>query len=230
MKFLRFSEPYLSNNKADSFHANSLSFRNCMLRVPGSYNSKCVQKNNNVADSTTEVKIIKRWNGYRPAINWLPRDFRRYLIEEKIDNAIKDTKLKGKRRCNYYATNHTNNHPNKLPWIEALLETPIVDFRKFSIWRILVPYLINVRGLPSEECFRIIKDWLTRCNELERLNFNVNAKIKEAINRVGKYRPISPDNLKLENRDLYDMIKIPLMSVYAKKFPNILLAPNVRSR
>jgi hypothetical protein len=58
MKFLRFAEPYLSNNKADFSHGNSLSFRNCMLQIPGSHNSKCVLRNNGFADSSTEVKIM----------------------------------------------------------------------------------------------------------------------------------------------------------------------------
>jgi len=55
-----------------------------MLRLPGSYNSKCVLRNIGILDSSTEVKIIQRWNGYRPEINYLLRDFRRYLTQEKI--------------------------------------------------------------------------------------------------------------------------------------------------
>jgi hypothetical protein len=82
-KFLRFAEQYLSNKKADHCHSNGLSFRNCMLRIPSSYNSKCVQKNDNITDYTTEVKIIQKWDCNRPAINWLLRDFRKYLIQEK---------------------------------------------------------------------------------------------------------------------------------------------------
>jgi hypothetical protein len=65
MKFLRFAEPYLTNNKADASHSNSLSFKNYMLRVPGSHNYKCVLRNKGIADSSTEVKIIQSWHGYR---------------------------------------------------------------------------------------------------------------------------------------------------------------------
>ena len=82
-KFLRFSEKLLTNNKADPCHSNNLSFKNCMLRVPGSHNWECVKRNNNIPGSTTEVKIIQRWDGKRPAINRLLRDFRRYLFKKK---------------------------------------------------------------------------------------------------------------------------------------------------
>jgi hypothetical protein len=39
-----------------------------MLRIPGSHISKYVLRNNGIADGSTEVKIIQRWNGYRPDI------------------------------------------------------------------------------------------------------------------------------------------------------------------
>ena len=39
-KFIQFAEPFLSNNKADPEHSKGLSFKNCMIRIPGSFNSK----------------------------------------------------------------------------------------------------------------------------------------------------------------------------------------------
>jgi hypothetical protein len=45
-----------------------------MLRIPGSINSKNGQ----------EVKLLQQWDGKRIEINYLLRDFRRYLIEEKF--------------------------------------------------------------------------------------------------------------------------------------------------
>jgi hypothetical protein len=60
-KFIQFAEYYLSDNKADPCHTKGLSFKNCMVRIPGSFNSK------NGAEEE-EVKIIQRWNGFRPSI------------------------------------------------------------------------------------------------------------------------------------------------------------------
>jgi hypothetical protein len=39
-KFLRYAEAYLSGGKCDPQHNNTVSLRNCMLRIPGSINSK----------------------------------------------------------------------------------------------------------------------------------------------------------------------------------------------
>jgi hypothetical protein len=208
MRFLRFAEPYLSNNKADLSHGNSLSFKNCMLRIPGSHNSKCVLRNNGITDSNTEVKIIQRWDGRRPAINWLLRDFRRYLIQEKIDVMSKDAMLRRKRSSCCYPTSRTTtmtaNH--SIGWIDSLLETPIDDNRKYAVWRILGPYLMNVRELSKDEAFNVIRDWLNKCHQLRRLNFNVDQKIRYDLDAVSSYRPISFNNLKEENIDLYSLV------------------------
>jgi hypothetical protein len=207
MKFLRFAESFLSNNKADPSHGNSLSFRNCMLRIPGSHNSKCLLRNNGIATSSTEVKIIQRWNGYRPAINWLLRDFRRYLIQEKINDTFKDKRLTRKRSSYCDPTNHTTTSTShSIHWIDSLLETPIKDHRKYAMWRILAPYLINIRQLSHDEAFNTIRDWLNKCRQLRRLDFNVNHKIKSDLESVNSYRPISFNNLKEESPELYNTL------------------------
>jgi hypothetical protein len=195
-KFLRFSEKILANDKADPCHSNNLSFKNCMLRVPGTHNSECVNRNNNFSDSTTEVKIIQKWDGNRPAINWLLRDFRRYLIQEKIDNNI----AKRKR-----SSHNTKITPSKRVWIEVLLNMPIEDYRKEAIRRILAPYLINIRKLTYDDAFNVIKNWLDSCDNVNPLNFNANVRIKyslRAATHVG-YRPVGFNDLKVENGELY---------------------------
>ena len=82
-KFLQWTERHLSDNKADPCHILGLSFKNCMLRVPGSFNSK-VNK---------EVKIIQRWNGIRPSIKPLLEEFYIDITEDKI-NGIQGIKVK----------------------------------------------------------------------------------------------------------------------------------------
>ncbi len=39
-KFLQFAEQFLSNRRNDPCHTSTISFKNCMLRVPGSYKFK----------------------------------------------------------------------------------------------------------------------------------------------------------------------------------------------
>ena len=59
-KFLRFAEYYLTNGRSDPLHRPS--FKSCMIRIPGSFNSK-------YSSICNEVKIIKRWDGHRRP-NW----------------------------------------------------------------------------------------------------------------------------------------------------------------
>jgi hypothetical protein len=99
-------------------------------------------------------------------------------------------------------------------WIETLLQIPISDHRKYALWRIVAPYLINIRKLSHEDAIRIIREWLDKCDKLRPL-VSVNDRIKSNLNvaaRVG-YLPISFSDLKTENRELADLISCSPVSV-----------------
>ena len=93
---------------------------------------------------------------------------------------------------------------SKISWIEKLLQTPLDDYRKFVVWRILAPYLINIRKCSVDEAYDTIRNWLNKCSQLRRLDFHSNYMIKYNINSAkrGGYLPISLDKLKIENRSL----------------------------
>jgi hypothetical protein len=74
-KLMQYAESYLSNNKADYAHNITVSFKNCMLRVPGSINSKNGQT----------VKLLQLWDGHFPKINPLLADFYIYLCGQRIE-------------------------------------------------------------------------------------------------------------------------------------------------
>jgi len=206
-RFLRFAEWHLSNGKADFNHFNTVSFGNCMLRIPGSHNSKYVQKNNYTADPSTQVRIVKEWNGkitYSP-IYLLVGSFLAYFVDQRF----KEMKKPQKQQFSKYRYDNSNNSDTIIHWIESLLQTPLSDHRKYCIWRILAPYLMNVRNLSYEESFATIMNWLEKCKlQKRRLDFNAKAKIKEGLNSAQKkgYFPISLEKLKEENKALYDMI------------------------
>ena len=89
--------------------------------------------------------------------------------------------------------NRSNNNNNRIQWIETAIlnhPDPLADYRKTCIWRILAPYLINIRKQAYPEAFDVMKGWLHKCNELKRLDFDPKSKINEEINRVGNYYPI----------------------------------------
>ena len=198
-QFLRFAKDYLSNYKADK--NNNPSFKSCLLRIPGFINSKY----------NTKVKIIKKWNGYRPSITTdLLIGFRRYLIQKKIDQEKQRQKILVERSKNKFV-----GSSNNYSWIEHhLLQTSIEDFRKLVIDIILAPYLINVRKLSNlEESYMIIRNWLDKCNELRTLDnyrnveYRINYALKNAMNKgIG---PMSKEKIKTDSTysDLYQLLQ-----------------------
>jgi hypothetical protein len=100
--------------------------------------------------------------------------------------------------------------PSSIVWIEQLLQTPVADHRKYCIWRILAPYLLNIRKLPEQEAFNVIREWLYRCSELQRLQFRINQRINDGLDRAAKkgYLPISLEKLRQENDRMYDFLHI----------------------
>jgi hypothetical protein len=74
------------------------------------------------------------------------------------------------------------NRITKIKWIDkGILEDLLPDHRKYIIWRILSSYLLSVKKLPKEETYSVMKDWLDKCDKVEKLNFNANLKIKEGL-------------------------------------------------
>ena len=92
-------------------------------------------------------------------------------------------------------------------YIEKLINKPLDNFREYCIWRVFVPYFINVKGLSTSETFYITMSWLNKCNELLRLKFDATYKVKYELSRVGNYWPITSWDLELENTPLHIRLK-----------------------
>ncbi len=203
--FIQFAEEYFTDYTADRLHNPTV--KSCLLRIPGSLNSKCISK-----EQEPEVRTIEEWDRKRPSIKPLLRDFRRWLIQKRIDD-IEELKKQEKKHAKFHMILSPQNQSHaitKIKWIEkGILEDPLPDHRKYIIWRVLSPYLLNVKKLPKEESYTVMKDWLDKCDILERLNFNAKLKIKEGLKGASKgYFPISLEKLKEENKALYDIVVI----------------------
>ena len=195
-EFLRFAKHYFSNGRADE--KNHPSFRSCLLRVPGSINSK----------NNRQVTIVQKWNGYTPKLTLdLMDEYLSYLIQKKIDeNNLHHRQkiLNARRRKN----RNNNNYSYYYDWIEKLvLQTPIEDGRKKIIELVLSPYFILIKKLSYEETFRKIKEWLHQCDSLSgrRLDFDITDHVNSAIKTVHKKQipPMSIYKLKTKYSDLY---------------------------
>lgn len=212
-QFLRFAEYYLSNGKADSEHYHTVSFKNCLLRIPGSYNSK----------NMSQISIVQKWNGTsKVPLELLYDKFLAYLIDQnsevvKHGTNKSQTILSQNTKYKYIAQRNSGLLEKSIDWIERLSQTPLPEHRKYCIWRIFAPYFINVKHLSFDRSYNNIYQWLDMCNELKELDFDPETKINDSLNRATNtgYLPISFDNvskeprtLKSDNRELYDIIKL----------------------
>jgi hypothetical protein len=76
------------------------------------------------------------------------------------------------------------------------------------MWRILAPYLINIRKYSIDEAYDTIRNWLNKCSQLRSLDFHSNYMIKYNINSAKRngYLPISLEKLKTENAYLHNIL------------------------
>jgi hypothetical protein len=183
-QFLRFLKDYLSNGKADK--NNNPSFKSCLLRTPGSINSRY----------NTKVTIIQKWNRIRPNLSLeLLLEFKRYLKQKDRQKRLL-LKVRNRSYNNYDSKYYT--------WIENLLyNTAIPDCRKLVIDLILSPYLINIKQLSYEESYNIIKNWFDKCYNPKKDNYRnfeyrIKYSLKNAINKgIG---PLSLHKIKTDER------------------------------
>jgi len=99
-------------------------------------------------------------------------DFRKYLIQKKID--VYNYRQKRGNKLLAAARNNKNNKNKYYHWIEKkIIAKSFEDCRKIIVNLNLAPYLINIKKLSYQESYQIIKEWLDKCNSLKRLdNYN----------------------------------------------------------
>jgi hypothetical protein len=205
-EFLRFAEKYLTNGKSDPNHHPS--FKSCQIRVPGSINGRCLENREKRLSDNFKVKTLQKWNGVRPFVTReFIEDFRTYL-EQKITD----------QENNNYNYNKKNNNQNQysnsnhIEWIEnKILQSPFSDYRKLIVGLILAPYLVVIKKLPYKESYRIINEWLIKCDSLSgrRLDFDpkylINNNIKTSMKKL--IPPISINKLETNYKSLYLLLQ-----------------------
>jgi hypothetical protein len=78
--------------------------------------------------------------------------FKIWLTQKRIDDIEKLKKQERKHAKFQMTVSKSQERTNTIKWIEkGILEHPLPDHRKYIIWRILSPYLLNVRKLPKEK-------------------------------------------------------------------------------
>jgi hypothetical protein len=178
-----------------------------MLRVPFSTNSKNGQ----------QVRIIQKWNGFRPKINPILFDFYIYIANKQLQLQQQQQRYQQHKSKLLALQQNQNSFSNDNPgniigWIEKLLDNGLKDYRKYTITFILAPYLINVKNQSYGESFSIIQNWLySKCipqRPLDNPRKDFDRRIKDSIESCIKkgWRPTSLDKLKLRNKELHEEI------------------------
>lgn len=74
--------------------------------------------------------------------------------------------LEAKRRGTEYIKEKLTT---KIIWIESILEKTFRDGRKRLIDLVVLPYLINIRGLSENEAIKICYEWALKCHRIEAI-------------------------------------------------------------
>jgi hypothetical protein len=205
--FMQFAEDYFTGGKSDPNHRPK--YKTCLIRIPNTYNSKCLNKG--LSKEESKVKILQKWNGKRIDAEPLVHEFRIWLTQQEI-NLTRDKRKKSSVRKQEYKYSSTKNSQSrtisKIDWVEKLLQTPIEDYRKECLWRIIGPYLLNVKNLSELQASKVMEQWLDECNKIRLLDFEPRTKIYSIIKGNKGYKPISFAKLKEENKDLYFLLEI----------------------
>ena len=200
-QFLRFSEMKLSFYKNDPIHYPS--FKSCMLRIPHTFNSKCVTCKN------SEVQITQSFNTNSiPKLDLaLLREFRLYLADLDLREKLTILKLKHVQDLKY--KEGLKDIPKEYEWIEnSLLRTSIADHRKHSLDLLLAPFFINVKKFHLNESYSIMLNWIMSCNDVMMLHPNIKyfeKRVRSAIKNSNhnKILPIKRENIQRKYPDWY---------------------------
>jgi hypothetical protein len=205
-EFIRYAAQKWTEGKNDP--ANHPSVNSCLLRIPGSTNSKNLKM----------VELVQEWNGVAPAANRMLSNFYIKLAAQKIAHRSKQREYYFQRK--YMTKNYdhfgsrttvdfTTNAIDGIAWINDLLAGDgIADYRKLMVDLVLAPYLVNIKQCDYNTAFSKIIEWLDKCGRKKRLSFRASYKVGYALRRSLKtgIRPMRLDTMKNNYGDMYNEI------------------------
>jgi hypothetical protein len=201
--FMQFAEDYFTSGRADPNHRPK--YKTCLVRIPDTINSKCLSRGLSLEES--KIRILQKWNGKRINGEAITHEFMTWLTKQEISFKSYSNRLNSpkKNKTKYLGSgesHHQNKSSSRIEWIERLLQIPIEDQRKYCLWRIIGPYLLNVKHISEPETAKTMEKWLDLCNNLKKLDFEPKIKIYSIIKGNKGFKPISYTKLKDENREL----------------------------
>jgi len=77
---------------------------------------------------------------------------------------------------------------NKIRWIERVLNSTFTDGRKRLIDLVVLPYLINVKGISPEEASQITLDWALKNHEISPITLDGRRMTISSLSNYIRYR------------------------------------------
>jgi hypothetical protein len=202
-EFLKFAKHQLSLNKADK--SNNPAFKSCLLRVPYTLNSKCIDEGKD-----PEVKIVQQYDFSKPLprIDNLLVEYMTFLADRKLKSVFENER----RKKNQHRFMNYKESSNKIIYVDKLLNDGIEDYRKSAVSLIVVPYFVNLLQLSDEESYNRTRDWILKCHSIKLLEPSISFfenLVKYEIDR-SKRTGIKPlkfkDTLQYKNKELFRLL------------------------
>jgi len=179
-KFLLFAERYLTNSKCDM--GNHPSLKSCLIRTPGTFNSKLTTKGKH---NESKVTVFSEWNKNRADIRNLP--FRTYLKRMEAKQMKMQSRFSSKTH-------------GEIQYIENILKSQLTDGRKRIFAMILCPYLMNIKKLTIQEAETKLIDYFDDYIPKQLIRYKLNEVVKKQV------LPYSLRTMKDNDPELYNII------------------------
>jgi len=105
----------------------------------------------------------------------------------------------------------TTNGSASTGWIEKLFQHPVSDGRHRLLWHVLAPYYVNVKKLPIEQSESELREYFSRCAELQRLSPSTSSFYRQIryylklAERDG-YPPWRLETIQKNDPQLYELV------------------------
>jgi len=182
--------------QSESAKIDTLKFKSskALIRFEGSINEKTGAYKSYLAELPKEQPLVKAsWKAEFPTEVklWKPDvedyytlfvlAYEKFVKPEEFKN-IKIFKTKG----------------NKVRWIERILNSTFTDGRKRLIDLVILPYLINVKGISPEEASQIALDWALKNHEISPITLDGRRMTLSSLSNYIKYRAKRVAQIKLK--------------------------------
>ncbi|MGH9980945.1 MAG: hypothetical protein ACRD6U_05255 [Nitrososphaeraceae archaeon] len=128
------------------------------------------------------------------------------MIQKKID----ENEQRQKNAIEIKKQNKNTTNKNYYEWIDKnILSNPFKNYRKIIVNLILAPYLVVMKKMSFEDSYRIIKEWLQKCDFLRKLDFNTRSVVNPAFMTAYKKQipSMSIRTLKTNYNGLYVLLE-----------------------